>query len=120
MDWVDEGLNVNKFHIVGHSLGAHIAGMIGRNVYRKSDGETKLVRLSALDSAFPAFYPSIGTHRINKDDAQFVDVIHTDAWFYGAPKNTGTVDFWPNGGKTLQPGCPRRNYKPLSDNGEFN
>lgn len=46
-----------------------------------------------------------------------VDVIHTDAWLYGAPVSTGTIDFWPNSGKTLQPGCPRRNYKMLSDNG---
>lgn len=45
-----------------------------------------------------------------------VDVIHTDAWLYGAPVSTGTVDFWPNSGKTLQPGCPKRNYKMLSDN----
>lgn len=45
-----------------------------------------------------------------------VDVIHTDAWLYGAPVSTGTVDFWPNGGKTLQPGCPKRNYKMLTDN----
>lgn len=46
-----------------------------------------------------------------------VDVIHTDAWLYGAPVSTGTIDFWPNSGKTLQPGCPKRNYKMLSDNG---
>jgi hypothetical protein len=29
------------------------------------------------------------------------------------------VDFWPNNGKTLQPGCPKRNYKFLTDNGMF-
>lgn len=45
-----------------------------------------------------------------------VDVIHTDAWLYGAPVTTGTADFWPNSGKTLQPGCPKRNYKMLTDN----
>lgn len=43
-------------------------------------------------------------------------MIHTDAWLYGAPVSTGTVDFWPNSGGTLQPGCPKRNYKMLSDN----
>lgn len=47
-----------------------------------------------------------------------VDVIHTDAGLYGAPRSTGTVDFWPNSGKTLQPGCPKRNYKLLTDNGK--
>lgn len=70
-----------------------------------------------MDPAFPPFYPS--TFHISSKDAAFVDVIHTDAWLYGAPVSTGTVDFWPNGGKTLQPGCPKRNYKMLSDNGNF-
>jgi len=70
-------------------------------------------RISALDPAFPLFYP--GTH-LSASDADFVDVIHTDAWLYGAPTSTGTADFWPNGGTSLQPGCPKRNYKMLSDN----
>lgn len=78
------------------------AGVIGRCVYRKSMQETKLVRISGLDPAFPSFFPSMGTKPVNKNDAEFVDIIHTDAWFYGAPKSTGTVDFWPNGGHTLQ------------------
>lgn len=119
LDWVDEGLNVSKFHIVGHSLGAQMAGLIGRHAYRKSEGETKIARITGLDPAFPAFYPSIAAKPINKNDAIFVDIIHTDAWIYGAPKSTGTVDFWPNGGSTLQPGCPRRNYKPLTQNGKI-
>lgn len=118
LDWVDEGLDIEKFHIVGHSLGAQMAGLIGRNAHRKSEGETQIIRITGLDPAFPAFYPPIGATPINKHDAVFVDIIHTDAWIYGAPKSTGTVDFWPNGGKTLQPGCPRRNYKPLSENGK--
>lgn len=79
------------------------------------------LRLSALDPAFPGFYPAKVSivKPISKDDAEFVDVIHTDAWLYGAPSSTGTVDFWPNGGRTLQPGCPRRNFRPLSDNGKL-
>lgn len=74
-------------------------------------------RISALDPAFPLFYLTAGlAAHLSKHDAEFVDVIHTDAWLYGAPSSTGTADFWPNGGKTLQPGCPKRNYKMLSDN----
>lgn len=42
---------------------------------------------------------------IDKNDAEFVDIIHTDANFYGAPMATGTIDFWPNGGVRFQPGC---------------
>ena len=74
-------------------------------------------RISALDPAFPPFYPGIFATALSSKDADFVDVIHTDAWLYGAPVSTGTADFWPNNGKTLQPGCPKRNYKLLTDNG---
>lgn len=119
LNLIDEGLDVDKFHIVGHSLGSQMSGIIGRNVIKKSGGEVKIARISGLDPAFPTFYPSLGTSPINKKDAKFVDIIHTDAWLYGGPISTGTVDFWPNGGRTLQPGCPRRTYKALSDNGKI-
>lgn len=35
-----------------------------------------------------------------------VDVIHTDAGILGADVQTGSVDFWPNGG-IAQPGCEK-------------
>lgn len=73
--------------------------------------------ISALDPAFPGFYGPFLKH-ITKDDAEFVDVIHTDAWIYGAPASTGTVDFWPNSGSALQPGCPtRHDIFQLDENG---
>lgn len=52
---------------------------------------------------------------IGENDAEFVDIIHTDAGVYGAPVRTGSVDFWPNGGKSIQPGCPRFAPVPLSE-----
>ncbi|XP_055546007.1 pancreatic triacylglycerol lipase isoform X2 [Wyeomyia smithii] len=113
---VDAGLDVDKLHLVGHSLGAQLAGYAGRTVLSKSDKKIKLKRISALDPAFPPFYPGVFVTHLSEKDAHFVDVIHTDAWLYGAPVSTGTADFWPNNGKTLQPGCPKRNYKPLTDN----
>lgn len=120
LDWFDEGLNADTFHIVGHSLGGQMSGIIGRSVSKKSRGETQLHRISALDPAFPTFYPALGTAAVNKHDAKFVDIIHTDAWLYGIPVGTGHADFWPNSGKTLQPGCPRRmGLLSLSDNGEI-
>lgn len=134
-------MDINKFHIVGHSLGGQIAGIIGREVFTRSNKTMSIkrykqiyflftiiylfhylflllnIRISALDPAFPLFYTGGLTNHLTKSDAKFVDVIHTDAWIYGAPVSTGTVDFWPNGGITLQPGCPKRNYKVLTDNG---
>lgn len=56
---------------------------------------------------------------VTDKDAAFVDVIHTDAGGYGAPVRTGTADFWPNGGKSIQPGCPRFAPIPLSDDSTF-
>lgn len=135
LDLINNGLDVNKFHLVGHSLGGQMAGIIGRKIKEKSNKTIKLKRISALDPAFPPFYPGLFYKPLNKKDAEMVsnlhrvpldhvispnrlqvDVIHTDAWLYGAPVSTGTVDFWPNNGKTLQPGCPKRNYKMLTDN----
>lgn len=49
LDWFDEGLNVDKFHLVGHSLGGQMCGVIGRSVHKKTRGETQVVRISALD-----------------------------------------------------------------------
>lgn len=92
LDWVDEGLDVNRFHVIGHGIGGQMAGMIGRCAHRKSDGETKLTRITALDP--PAAFP-LGA-RINEKDAEFVDIIFTDAWFYSTPKRSGTVNFWPS------------------------
>lgn len=90
--------------------------MIARKIKEKSKNIIKLRRITALDPAFPPFYPGLFFKPLNKKDADFVQIIHTDAWLYGAPVSTGTVDFWPNNGKTLQPGCPKRNYKMLTDN----
>lgn len=72
LDWFDEGLNVETFSIVGHSLGGQMSGVIGRSVFKKSRGETQISRISALDPAFPTFYPSLGTPAVNKNDAKFV------------------------------------------------
>lgn len=43
--------------------------------------------------------------RLSKDDAQFVDIIHSDAGISGIMASIGHIDFFPNGGKKFQPGC---------------
>ncbi|KAF7275499.1 hypothetical protein GWI33_011657 [Rhynchophorus ferrugineus] len=50
--------------------------------------------------------PSIpADERLDKDDAEIVDVIHTDAGFYGYENPIGTLDIYVNRGKRIQPGC---------------
>lgn len=144
-NWFAQGLDINRFHLVGHSLGGQLAGMVGRYIITDSKNEMKLKRsdfwtifwickkqsewlfftfcrisrISGLDPANPPFFPALIMLALGKNDADFVDIIHTDAGLYGALIATGTVDFWPNGGTTLQPGCPTRSFKPLTDNGVF-
>ncbi|XP_064072142.1 inactive pancreatic lipase-related protein 1 isoform X1 [Vanessa tameamea] len=111
---IESGLQMEKMQIIGHSLGSHVAGYLARELKNKYNKTVK--RVTALDPAFPAFYPDgVVMDHVTDKDAEFVDVIHTDAGGYGAPVRTGTADFWPNGGKSIQPGCPRFAPMPLSD-----
>ncbi|KPI92731.1 Pancreatic lipase-related protein 2 [Papilio xuthus] len=110
----EAGLQLDKLHLIGHSLGSHVAGYTAPELKNKFNKTVK--RLTALDPAFPAFYPDgVVMEHVCERDAEFVDVIHTDAGGYGAPVRTGTADFWPNGGRRTQPGCPRFAPVPLSD-----
>ncbi|XP_037298355.1 pancreatic lipase-related protein 2 isoform X1 [Manduca sexta] len=111
---IEMGVHIEKLHVIGHSLGSHVAGYTARELKNRYNKTVK--RLTALDPAFPAFYPDgVMMQHVTETDAEFVDVIHTDAGGYGAPVRTGTADFWPNGGKSIQPGCPRFAPIPLSD-----
>ncbi len=70
------GLNPKNIHIIGHSLGSHVSGHIGRQIQRSGLG--KIGRITALDPARPWFDGSNLPRRISKKDAEFVDVIHTN------------------------------------------
>lgn len=59
-----------------------------------------------LDPALPGFeIISPIENRLDKSDAQFVDVIHTCGGVLGYFSDIGHVDFYPNGGVPSQPGC---------------
>ncbi|XP_033834325.1 lipase member H [Periophthalmus magnuspinnatus] len=95
----DYGVSLHSIHMIGISLGAHIAGFVGAN-YNSTIG-----RITALDPAGPLFTGSAPEDRLDPTDAQFVDVLHTDIDGLGFRKPLGHIDFYPNGG-TDQPGCP--------------
>lgn len=94
-------------HFTGHSLGSQLTGFIGKAFYKLTG--KKIGRITALDPAGPAFDNSEVNcdSRLCENDAEFVDVIHTDIQLYGYTSPMGHVDFYPNGGRH-QPGCPSR------------
>ncbi|XP_037903872.1 lipase member H-B-like isoform X2 [Hermetia illucens] len=98
------GLDLDKLHIVGHSLGAQMAGLIGRIIKQSMHGKLVIKRISGLDPAYPGFYGE-EIQGLSSADAEFVDIIHTDGGFLGVPGSIGTADFFPNGGNAPQPGC---------------
>ncbi|RUS82423.1 hypothetical protein EGW08_009811 [Elysia chlorotica] len=96
-------VDVSKVHIIGHSLGAHVAGYVGA----RTPG---LGRISGLDPAQPSYHNFSTDVRLDSSDASFVDVIHTDAipfdtlGGFGMIEPVGHIDFYPNAGRH-QPGC---------------
>ena len=74
--------SVGDFHLAGHSLGAHIVGYAGKRYREKHNGE-QLVRITGLDPAGPMYQfednEEIRKIRIDRDDAYFVDIIHSNA-----------------------------------------
>lgn len=108
------GFNLDKFHLIGHSLGAHLVGQIGRTT-KNSVNKYVFHKITGLDPAGPVFFPlNSMVPALSALDAEYVDIIHTDAMGLGANTGTGHADFWPNAG-TMQPGCPPVNYRNFFD-----
>ncbi|XP_055308491.1 lipase member H-like [Sitodiplosis mosellana] len=96
-----KGADINTFHLIGHSLGAHTVGYAG--MYTKTG---KIPRITGLDPAKPMFEDtSDNDSSLDKSDAEFVDIIHSCGGLLGYAKPLGHVDFYPNGGRASQPGC---------------
>lgn len=99
-------VTASKTYLVGFSLGAQVAGFCGRHFFNAT--RTKIGRITALDAAGPLF--ETYDFQVCKDDAEYVDAIHTTAGsnvlagLLGIESPFGHVNFYPNGGKS-QPGC---------------
>jgi len=117
-----------EYHLVGHSLGAHVVGKAGRVFKRETKKDMQ--RITGLDPAGPRFVdgpilyaiPELYENRFNDDVASFVDVIHTcgglrPAAFWivsrlGDLHQLGDADFYPNGGQE-QIGCEQSDWEGL-------
>ncbi|XP_013100122.2 pancreatic lipase-related protein 2 isoform X2 [Stomoxys calcitrans] len=102
---VQKGFAAKNMHLIGFSLGAEVSGFIGKQLQEWS---ILLPRITGLDPALPLFEDGSVNRRLSPSDAQFVDIIHTDGGILGNPEAMGHVDFYPNGGHALQPGCARQ------------
>ena len=92
-------------HLIGNSLGAHVAGAAGYKI--KSKTGKKVSRITGLDPAGPLLNFVSLKGKLDKSDAKFVDAIHTASLLFGSTPSSGNVDFWANGGRGAdqQPDC---------------
>lgn len=89
-------------HLIGFSLGAHVAAIAGHFVISSTNQELRVGRITGLDPAGPGFPPQIPlSQRLDSGDADFVDVIHTNMGAlirgeFGSPLSAGHADFYPS------------------------
>lgn len=115
---MDNGGKAEESTCVGHSLGAHICGMISNHLTLKQHkivGKLLVIKMvikkylfknsTGLDPARPLIDRYATKYfRLTKDDAYHVQIIHTNSGFLGEENQVGHVDFCVNGGMR-QPGC---------------
>ncbi|OXA52118.1 Lipoprotein lipase, partial [Folsomia candida] len=100
-----------KIHLIGYSLGSHVAGLTGQ-IFQSWNNGSKIGRITGLDPALPLFRNMFShewfTWRLGRGDADFVDVYHTAMRMKGLGQKKsgdGHADFYVNRGTSPQPGC---------------
>ncbi|CAK1600831.1 unnamed protein product [Parnassius mnemosyne] len=92
-------VELNRLHLIGFNLGAHVVGFAGRKL------QGQVARVTGLDPSGKQWGSNSG--RLTSSDARYVEIIHTDThgiFANGIGTALGHIDFYPNGGSN-QPGC---------------
>ncbi|XP_055853130.1 phospholipase A1 2-like [Episyrphus balteatus] len=102
-------VDYDNIYLIGHSLGAQIAGSAGRQIY-----PDKFNTIFALDPAGPSFKKRSIEERLDSSDAKYVESIQTSENL-GFQEPSGHATFYPNKGTyqyCIGLGCShRRAYK---------
>ncbi|XP_077285281.1 pancreatic lipase-related protein 2-like [Arctopsyche grandis] len=97
IDWlIENGVIIDKFHVIGYSAGAHVASSAAKHLKRG-----KIPYITGLDPA--KTYWKHSSERLDKQDGKYVEIIHTNSRHSGLNFSIGHNDFYPNGGY-LMPG----------------
>ncbi|XP_069316802.1 inactive pancreatic lipase-related protein 1 [Eulemur rufifrons] len=105
--------SLSNVHLIGHSLGAHVAGEAGS----RTPGVGRITGLDPVEASFEGTAEEV---RLDPSDAAFVDVIHTDSaplipfLGFGLNQLVGHLDFFPNGGENM-PGCKKNALSQIVD-----
>ncbi|XP_050304641.1 pancreatic triacylglycerol lipase-like isoform X2 [Anthonomus grandis grandis] len=90
---------MDEVHLIGHGLGAHIAGYVGKDHQAR--------KITGLDPTGPRFSGMPIHVKLDATDAKYVEILHTDAMDYnsqGTRELEGHADFFINNAN-IQPGC---------------
>lgn len=100
-----DSLNLNTFidTLIFIPNSAHICGLMSNHL------NFRLERIIALDPARPLIRPG-NQNRLDTGDARAVQVIHTNAGYYGEGGRVGHIDFCVNGGRR----CERQSVVDIS------
>ncbi|KAL5281002.1 hypothetical protein ACFFRR_004800 [Megaselia abdita] len=101
IDWLhsESGLDFETTHVIGYSMGGHVAGITGKLVTKG-----RINTIIGLDPAMPLFWLKNPENRIADTDAEYVETIQTNGGMEGFQFPLGQATFYPNGG-SRQPGC---------------
>ncbi|CAL4089703.1 unnamed protein product, partial [Meganyctiphanes norvegica] len=113
------GLLPSNLHMIGHSLGAHAAGITSKLLQTMDNGLPAVAAITGLYPAGPLFFNRNSSQKLSREDAAYVQVIHTNGGTnttvfkalltgtFGYFPPLGDDDFYPNGGVD-QPGCTHK------------
>lgn len=94
----ETGADIGGMSAIGHSLGGHVAGFIGKTL------QGRLGSAVLLDAALPLFSINNPEGRADAADALYVESLHTNGGLLGFDQPIGDSNFYPNWGRN-QPGC---------------